>query len=85
LFSTLGICPKKERGHLLSNFLKMMLHNGNNETDSSLVRAFSPWWRVLCIAYLRFSFGGGLFMAAAIAFFSLICLAPLGILLAGGL
>ncbi len=69
----------------MSNFLPMTVHHGKNETDSSLVRAFSPWWRVLRIAYLRFSFGGGLFMAAAIAFFSLICLAPLGILLAGGL
>jgi membrane protein len=41
-------------------------------------------WRTCKIAYLRFLSGGGsLFMAAAIAFYSLICLGPLGILMAG--
>ncbi len=44
-----------------------------------------PWWRVLRIAYLRFCFSGAIFMAAAIAFYSLICLGPLGILLAAAL
>jgi membrane protein len=40
-------------------------------------------WRTGKIAYLRFLSGGGsLFMAAAIAFYSLICLGPLGILMA---
>ena len=39
------------------------------------------WWRVLRIAYLRFGFSVSVLMAAAIAFFSLICLAPLGIVI----
>ncbi len=37
---------------------------------------------MLRITYLRFGFSASVLMAAAIAFFSLICLAPLGILLA---
>ncbi len=40
---------------------------------------------MLRIAYLGFGFGGSYVLAAAIAFYSLVCLGPLGILLAGGL
>jgi YihY family inner membrane protein len=40
------------------------------------------WWRIAKIAYLRYHSSGAFFMAAAIAFYALICLAPLGILLA---
>ena len=40
------------------------------------------WWRVLKISYLRYLSSGTPFMAAAIAFYCLICLAPVGILLA---
>lgn len=42
----------------------------------------SRWWRVLRISYLRYFSSGGYIMAAAIAFYALICLAPLGILAA---
>ena len=40
------------------------------------------WWRVLRLAYLRFGFSVASLMAAAIAFYSLLCLGPLGLLLA---
>jgi len=40
------------------------------------------WWRTLKISYLRYIFSGTSLMAAAIAFYCLICLAPVGILLA---
>jgi membrane protein len=40
------------------------------------------WWRTLKISYLRYLVGGTQFLAAAIAFYCLICLPPLGILLA---
>jgi YihY family inner membrane protein len=40
----------------------------------------SLWWRVLRTSYLRYYSIGSHFMAAAIAFYSLICLAPLGII-----
>ena len=43
------------------------------------------WWRVLRVAYLRFCFSGALIMAAAIAFYSVICFGPLGILFAAAL
>lgn len=39
-------------------------------------------WRMLKISFMRYYSSGGYFMAAAIAFYALICLAPLGILLA---
>ncbi len=42
------------------------------------------WWRVLRIAYLRFGFSAGYIFAAAIALYAVVCLAPLGILLAAG-
>ena len=41
------------------------------------------WWRVLKISYMRHFTSGGYFMGAAIAFYALIALAPLGMLLAG--
>lgn len=44
--------------------------------------ALSLWRRAFTIAYLRFGFSVSVLMAAGIAFFSLMCLAPLGILLA---
>ena len=40
----------------------------------------SLWWRVLRTSYFRYYSIGSHFMAAAIAFYSLICLAPLGII-----
>jgi len=40
------------------------------------------WRRTLTIAYLRFGFSASVVMAAGIAFYSLMCLAPLGILVA---
>jgi len=40
------------------------------------------WWRTLKISYLRYLSSGAQYMAAAIAFYCLICLAPVGILLA---
>ena len=40
------------------------------------------WRRALTITYLRFGFSVSVLVAAGIAFFSLMCLAPLGILLA---
>ncbi len=43
------------------------------------------WWRVLRTSYLRFGFSGAFIMAAAIAFYSVICLGPLGILFVGAL
>ncbi|NSW56368.1 MAG: YihY/virulence factor BrkB family protein [Armatimonadetes bacterium] len=43
------------------------------------------WLRIARIAYLRFYFTGTHFMAAAVAFYSLICLGPLAVLLAAGL
>lgn len=42
-------------------------------------------WRVARVAYLGFGFGGSYVLAAAIAFYSVICMGPLGILLAAGL
>lgn len=45
-------------------------------------RAAVACWRVLRITWLRFGFSAGVLDAAAIAFFALVCLAPLGILLA---
>lgn len=41
----------------------------------------AQWYRTLKISYLRHYSSGGHFMAAAIAFYALICLAPLGILI----
>ena len=41
------------------------------------------WYRVLRLTYLGFGFGGSYVLAAAIAFYSLVCLGPLGILMAG--
>lgn len=43
------------------------------------------WWRVLRLAYLRFCFSGANFMAASLAFYSLLCMCPLAILLVAGL
>ncbi len=43
------------------------------------------WWRVLKVAYLRFGFSAGYIFAAAIALYAVVCLAPMGILLAAGL
>ncbi len=43
------------------------------------------WYRVLRVTYLSFGFGGSYVLAAAIAFYSLVCLGPLGILMAGAL
>ncbi len=57
--------------------------HGNAEPASP--SPLTLWWRVLRIAYLRFGFSVSMLMAAAIAFFSLMCLAPLGILLAAAL
>lgn len=45
-------------------------------------RAVTAWWRVLRITWLRFGFSAGVLDAAAIAYFALVCLAPLGLLLA---
>lgn len=59
--------------------------HGSSEAPPLPVRVSGLWWRVLRIAYLRFGFSVSVLMAAAIAFFSLICLGPLGILLAAGL
>ncbi len=42
-------------------------------------------WRVLVTAYRRYGFSGSPLMAAAIAFYSVICLGPLGILLSAAL
>jgi len=53
--------------------------------DLSLPGPLTLWWRVLRIAYLRFGFSVSVLMAAGIAFFSLMCLAPLGILITTGL
>jgi len=53
--------------------------------SSALPRPLTLWWRMLRIAYLRFGFSVSVLMAAGIAFFSLMCLAPLGILLTAGL
>jgi len=52
---------------------------------SAFREALVLWWRVLRVAYLRFGFGAGYIFAAAIALYSVVCLAPLGILLAAGL
>lgn len=43
------------------------------------------WYRVLRLTYLGFGFGGSYVLAAAIAFYSLVCLGPLGILMVGAL
>ena len=43
------------------------------------------WWRVVRATYLRFTFNPTDFMAAGIAFYALICLGPLSLLLAAGL
>ncbi len=71
--------------HSVSNLLEMATDRGKSDADCVLVRVTGLWWRVLRIAYLRFGFSVSVLMAAAIAFFSLICLAPLGILFAAGL
>jgi membrane protein len=42
-------------------------------------------WRVLVTAWRRYGFSGSPLMAAAIAFYSVICLGPLGILLSAAL
>ncbi len=42
----------------------------------------SLWWRVLRTSYIRYHAIGSHFMAAAIAFYALICLAPLGMIFA---
>jgi membrane protein len=40
------------------------------------------WWRTFWVAYQRFGYGAGYILAAALAFYAVICLGPLGILLA---
>jgi membrane protein len=45
----------------------------------------SGLWQVLVTAYRRYGFSGSPLMAAAIAFYSVICLGPLGILLSAAL
>ena len=47
--------------------------------------AAALWYRVLRISYMGFGFGGSNVLAAAIAFYSLVCLGPLGLLMAGAL
>jgi len=59
-----------------------MAHEYADQSGRPAPPLLSGWWRVLRITYLRFGFSVSVLMAAAIAFFSLICLAPLGILLA---
>jgi len=58
---------------------------GYRDAENTRLSPLSQWWRVLRIAYLRFGFSASVLMAAGIAFFSLMCLAPLGILLAASL
>jgi membrane protein len=43
------------------------------------------WWRVVIISYLGFGLGGSYVLAAAIAFYSIVCMGPLGILISVGL
>jgi len=59
-----------------------MTQDEARQTERPAPPLLQGWWRVLRITYLRFGFSVSVLMAAAIAFFSLICLAPLGILLA---
>ncbi|MGD9496945.1 MAG: YihY/virulence factor BrkB family protein [Armatimonadota bacterium] len=66
----------------MENLLGMGAGASEHQPLSLLRHGGAQWWRVLRIAYLRFGFSAGVLSAAAIAFFSLICLAPLGILLA---
>lgn len=54
----------------------------NGERRASGWRLLSRWGRVLRISYVRYFAGAGHFLAAAVAFYALICLAPLGILTA---
>jgi membrane protein len=51
----------------------------------SLAALAELWYRVAWVACLGFGYGGTYVLAAAIAFYSLVCLGPLGILMAGGL
>ncbi|MGC9317802.1 MAG: YihY/virulence factor BrkB family protein [Armatimonadota bacterium] len=64
----------------------MELHTMTSGSDSggartALAGILSLWWRVLRITYLRFGFEAGTLRAAAIAFFAIVYLGPLGILL----
>lgn len=56
--------------------------NGSGPRRTSAWEHTQQWWRVLKISYLRHFTSGGYFMGAAIAFYALIALAPLGMLLA---
>lgn len=62
-----------------------MAHNHERERPHTAASMATLWWRVLRITYLRFCYSGTVFMAAAIAFFSVICLGPLGIIVAAAL
>lgn len=52
-----------------------------SKRDSTWLKT-QMWWRVLKISYMRHFTSGGYFLGAAIAFYALIALAPLGMLLA---
>ena len=56
--------------------------NGTNGRPTHGWALVSLWWRVLRTSYVRYYAIGSHFMAAAIAFYALICLAPLGIIFA---
>lgn len=58
-----------------------MLPEPNGKRDTAWLKT-QMWWRVLKISYMRHFSSGGYFLAAAIAFYALIALAPLGMLLA---
>lgn len=60
----------------------MSAEAGEKEERPSRPGGLRAWWRVLRLAYLRFGFSVASLMAAAIAFYSLLCLGPLGLLLA---
>ena len=52
---------------------------------ASVGRGLRRWYRVLRITLRSFGLGGGNVMAAAMAFYAVICLAPFGILAAAAL
>ena len=56
--------------------------NGTNGKRPGAWYVTQLWWRTLKISYLRHFTSGGHFMGAAIAFYALVGLAPLGLLLA---
>lgn len=56
---------------------------GSNGKRVGAWQVVQSWWRVLKISYMRHFTSGGYFMGAAVAFYALIALAPLGMLLAG--